>query len=176
LVKTVIKKLVVLCLAAVGAGLLVVSTAPAASAYPDLTCDVSVDRQVVHPGDTFTVTGRTLVAVDSANNPVPSSAIHWTFKWNGVTKHRTGKVVHASFTAPKVSSTRTITLTARNSSPAGECTHDIDIKVQATSVAGPHTGGGLLPNTGGPAFWLLLAAVALLLVGGGTVVRTRRRG
>jgi LPXTG-motif cell wall-anchored protein len=171
-----IKKLAVLCLAALGAGLLVFAGAPAASAYPDLTCDVTVDRQTVLPGETFTATGRVLVAVDSSNNPVPDSAIHWTFTWNGVTKARTGKLVHASFTAPQVTSTRTITLTAKNTSPAGDCVHTIDVKVVAASVAGPTGGGGLLPNTGGPAFWLLLAAVALLLVGGGTVIRTRRRG
>jgi LPXTG-motif cell wall-anchored protein len=171
-----VKKVVVLCLAALGAALLVVGVAPTASAYPDLSCEVTVDHQTLRPGESFTVTGENKVAIDSVGNPVPDSAVHWTFNWNGVTKARTGKLVHASFTAPEVSRTRVIPLTARSTSPAGQCVRHLDIKVLGTSVSPPTGGGGHLPSTGGPAFWLLLAAVALLLVGGGTVLRTRRRG
>jgi LPXTG-motif cell wall-anchored protein len=173
--KKLIKKVVVLCLAALGAALLMVGTAPAASAYPEQTCDVTVDRQVLDPGDSFTVTGKA-AGVDASNQTLPSSAFSWAFSWNGVTKHRTGAVASATFTAPHVTTTRKIRLTARSTSPLGECVRHLDITVVAASVAGPTGGGGLLPSTGGPAFWLLVAAVALLLVGGGTVIRTRRRG
>jgi len=168
------KKLAVLCLAALGAALLVLGTAPAASAYPDMTCDVSLDRQVLNPGDTFTVTGRA-GGVDSKNHTLPSSAFTWTFEWNGETKSRTGAIVTASFTAPQVTHTRTIPLTARSSSVAGECVHHFDIQiVGSTVVAGPHAGNGVMPNTGGPAFWILLAALVLLAGGGGVVVASRR--
>ena len=51
------KKLALFCIAALGAALLVIGTAPVASAYPELTCSVSVDRQVVSPGERFTATG-----------------------------------------------------------------------------------------------------------------------
>lgn len=169
------KKLAVLCIAALGAALLVLGTAPAASAYPDLSCSVSVDRQVVDPGDQFTATGMAS-GVDAKNHTLPSSAFTWTFEWNGVVKHRTGAVASASFTAPQVKHSRTITLTARNSSPAGDCVRHIDVTVRATSVSAPTGGGGPhMPNTGGPAFWLLVAGIVLLLGGGGTVVASRRR-
>ena len=168
------KKLAVLCIAALGAALLVLGTAPAASAYPELTCDVTVDHQVVDPGDSFTATG-TAAGVDSANQTVASSAFGWTFSWNGVTKHRTGAVASATFTAPEVTRSRTIRLTARSTSPAGTCVRHLDITVVGAIVSGPTSGGGGLPSTGGPQFWLLVAGLVLLLGGGGAVVVSRRR-
>lgn len=166
------KKLALLCITALGAALLVLGSAPAASAYPELTCTVSVDRQTVSPGDEFTVTGDNKV-VD--NGQVVESDVTWTFTFNGVTKKRTGAIASATFTAPDVTKTRDFTLTARSASPQGNCERDLVITVLGAQVAGPTPGGGLLPNTGGPMFWLLVGALALLLVGGGTVVATRRR-
>jgi len=177
------KKLAVLCIAALGAALLVLGTAPAASAYPDLTCEVDVSAQAVRPGEAVTVFGHARVATDSQNQPVPPEKITWTFQWNGETQTRTGKDVQASFTAPQVTQSRTITLSARSESPAGTCQKTFDIQVIAPAVAGPkapHGGGNTgddgLPNTGGPAFWILVAALALLLGGGGAVMASRRRG
>jgi LPXTG-motif cell wall-anchored protein len=169
------KKLAVLCVAALGAALLVLGTAPAASAYPELTCSVSVDRQVVSSGERFTATG-TVSGVDAQNDTLPSSAYAWTFRWNGETKHRTGAVVTASFTAPKVRHARTIRLTARTTSAAGDCVRHLDITVRSTSVSAPGGGGsGGMPNTGGPAFWMLVAGLVLVVGGGGVVVGSRRR-
>jgi LPXTG-motif cell wall-anchored protein len=167
------KKLALLCIAALGSALFVLGTAPSASAYPEVTCDVTVDRQVLDPGDSFTATG-TAKAIDDQGNVVDPSNIHWSFRWNGVTKLRTGTPVHATFTAPEVTHTRVITLTARAETPQGPCVHHIDITVIGAEVAGPG-GGGHLPSTGGPAFWIMVAALALLLVGGGTVVVSRKR-
>ena len=166
------KKIAALCIAALGAALLVVGTAPSASAYPELTCDVEVDRQVLSPGDSFTVTGDARVIDENTES---TDDITWTFTWNGVTKKRTGGMVKASFKAPEVSSTRTIRLTARADTPLGPCVHNFDIDVVVASVAGPGPDGddGLLPNTGGPAFWLLVAALLMLLGGGFMVVRKR---
>lgn len=167
------KKLAILCITALGAALLVIGTAPAASAYPELTCTVSVDRQTVNPGDEFTVTGDNKV-VD--NGKIVESSVTWTFTFDGVVKTRTGAVASATFTAPQVSKTRDFTLTARSTSPQGNCERNLVITVLGAQVAGPHPGGGGgLPNTGGPMFWLLVGALALLLVGGGTVAATRRR-
>lgn len=166
------KKLALLCITALGAALLVIGTAPAASAYPELTCTVSVDRQTVNPGDEFTVTGDNKV-VD--NGKIVESSVTWTFTFDGVVKTRTGAVASATFTAPQVNKTRDFTLTARSTSPQGNCERNLVITVLGAQVAGPHAGGGGLPNTGGPMFWLLVGALALLLVGGGTVAATRRR-
>jgi LPXTG-motif cell wall-anchored protein len=166
------KKLAVLCIAALGAALLVLGTAPSASAYPDLGCDVKVDHQRVTPGQQFTVTGKA-DAVDKFNKVVPESQLKWTFRWNGTTVHRVGHLVTATFTAPEVTKTRTIRLTGRVDTPLGPCVRHLDIQVIAPQVSPP--GGGGLPGTGGPAFWLMVAGLLLLLGGGGAVVAGRRR-
>jgi LPXTG-motif cell wall-anchored protein len=166
------KKLAVLCIAALGAALLVFGTTAPASAYPEQTCTVDVDHQVVRPGQQFTATGR-FTGVDKANHPIDPSTVHWTFTWNHVTKLRTGSPVTATFTAPDVKKTRDILLTGRATSVLGDCVHTLNITVVAPKAQAP-TGSGL-PNTGGPAFWILVAALVLLLGGGGAVVAGRRR-
>ena len=165
------KKLAILCVTALGAALLVLGTSPSASAYPDLTCNVTVDRQVLHPGQTVTATG--VITGADTNRPVT-----WSFRWNGVTKDRTGATAHASFKAPKVAHSRVIRLAAEGTASLNgvprTCVHHIDIRVVAVQVSAPSGGSGL-PNTGGPAFWILVAALVLLAAGGGTVVASRRR-
>lgn len=165
------KKLAALCATLLGAALLVLAPAPSASAYPDLSCNLQVDRQTLAPGQQFTAYG-TAKAVDKANQPVPDADLLWTFRWNGVTKHRTGHDTSATFTAPDVTKTRVITLTGRVQTPLGPCVHHIDITVIAPQVEGP---GGGLPGTGGPVLWVLVAGVLLLLGGGGVLVANRRR-
>src|SRR4051812_721617 len=51
------KKLVALCIAARGAALLVLGTARGASASPDLSCKLDVNRSTLHPGNPFTAVG-----------------------------------------------------------------------------------------------------------------------
>src|SRR3954452_19966188 len=140
------KKLAMLCVAALGAALLVLGTTPSASAYPDLTCNAAVDRQVVHPGQTITATG----VITGADSTRP---VTWTFRWNGVTKHRTGATAHASFTAPKVNHTLAIRLAASGTASLNggprTCVQHFDIKVLGPAqVSAPSDDG--LPNTGGP--------------------------
>ena len=176
------KKIAIVCSTVLGVALVLLGTAPSASAYPDLTCNVTVDHQQVHPGETFTATGEAS-GVDAMNKTLPPSAFHWTFTWNGVTQERTGSTVSVSFKAPHVKRTRTITLTARSSSPAGDCVRHIDITVGPTVVSAPGGGhqqghgssSGGLPGTGGPEFWILVAGLVLLLGGGGAVAASRRR-
>ncbi|MGY2872961.1 LPXTG-motif cell wall-anchored protein [Marmoricola sp. URHA0025 HA25] len=168
------KKLAILCLAALGAALLVLGIAPAASAYPELTCQVDVAPQTLRAGHQFTVTGSTPIAVDAQNHQVADADSHWTFTWNGDTKTRTGRTASATFTAPHVTKTRVIVLTARNVNPISTCVKHFDITVIGpTSVSAPHGGSGL-PETGGPTFWLLVAGLVLLLGGGGAVAASRR--
>lgn len=170
------KKLIVVCIAALGAALLVGGLSSPASAYPDLTCQVTVTPQSLRPGEQLTVTGTTPVAVDAHNHQIADADIHWTFSWDGVTKTRTGRTVSATFTAPHVKKSRTITLTARNTNPVSDCVKHFDVTVVGATVLAPHGGGGGLPSTGGPTFWLLVAGLVLLLGGGGAVVSSRRRG
>ena len=169
------KKLAVLCIAALGAALLVFGTAPAASAYPELTCNVDVSPQVLKPGHKFTVTANA-AGVDSTNHAVNPASVQWTFAWNGVTKVRSGSPASVKFTAPQVTKTKVIELTVRSTSAAGDCVRHFDVSVIAAAAAGlPNTGDDGLPNTGGPTFWLLVAGLVLLLGGGGAVVSARRR-
>jgi LPXTG-motif cell wall-anchored protein len=166
------KKLAVLCIAALGAALLVFGTSSPASAYPEQTCTVDVDHQVVKPGQQFTATG-TFTGVDAKNHAIDPATVHWAFTWNHVTKTRTGSPVTATFTAPKVNKTRDILLTGRATSALGDCVRTLNITVIGPKASAP-TGNGL-PNTGGPAFWLLVAGLVLLVGGGGAVVSARRR-
>jgi LPXTG-motif cell wall-anchored protein len=169
------KKLAAICAAVLGATLLVLGTAPSASAYPDLSCNLEVDRQVLAPGQQFTATGTAKITDDQASPTARAAAdadAQWTYKWNGVTKHRTGLVTHATFTAPDVTKTRVIPLSGRVETSLGTCVHHIDITVIAPEVSPPHGG---LPGTGGPVFWLLVAGLVLLLGGGGAVLAGRRR-
>ena len=175
------KKIAIACSTVLGVALLLLGTAPSASAYPELTCNVTVDHQQVHPGERFTATGEAS-GVDAANKTLPPSAFTWTFTWNGETQQRTGSTVSVTFKAPHVKRTRTITLTARSSSAAGDCVRHVDITVGRTAVSAPggghqkaHGSGGGLPGTGGPAFWILVAGLVLLLGGGGAVAASRRR-
>jgi LPXTG-motif cell wall-anchored protein len=168
------KKLAVLCIAALGAALLVFGTAPAASAYPELTCTVDVSPQVLKPGQQFTVTGKA-AGVDSTNHAIDPASVQWTFAWNGVTKTRSGSPASVKFTAPQVTRTKVIPLTVRSTSAAGDCVRHFDVTVLAAAAAAPHAGGSGLPGTGGPTVWLLVAGLVLLLGGGGAVVSARRR-
>jgi hypothetical protein len=182
------KKIAALCIAALGAALLVLTSAPGASAYPDLSCDLSVDRQTVSPGDTFTALG----VVKGADSGKP---VTWTFRWNGETKVEAGATAKATFTAPKSERGQVISLSGEAHATVDgserTCEHHIDVTVTAVasvavsapgggsghSAQGGHGGhGGLLPSTGGPAFWALVGALALLLAGGGALVASRRRG
>jgi LPXTG-motif cell wall-anchored protein len=171
------KKLATLCVAAMVAALLVLGTAPGASAYPDLGCDVTVDRQTVSPGDRFTATG-SLTGADT------TKPVRWTFRWNGVTTVRTGATAKATFTAPKSKKGRVIRLTGEAQASVDgvdrTCTRHLDITVTGVVVSAPGdvagSGSSGLPSTGGPAFWALVAGLALLLAGAGAVVGSRRRG
>ncbi|HEY0902728.1 MAG TPA: LPXTG cell wall anchor domain-containing protein [Marmoricola sp.] len=181
------KKLSILCVAALGAALVAVVGAPTASAYPDRSCTLTVDNQVVASGEHFTATGETTVEAGTTNGEVD-----WTFTFDGVTKKRKGATASARFRAPEVTTSREIPLTGRVVTPDGTCERTIVITVGSSMAAGPQApggdgdgdgvgrdstddgDGGLLPNTGGPGFWLLVAGV-LLLLGGGAVLVTRRR-
>lgn len=189
------KKLALTLGTALGAALIVLGITPTATAYPEQTCSVSVDRQVVQPQEKFTATGKAS-GVDAQGKPLPSSAFRWTFEWNGTTKHGTGATVRVSFRAPKdAGHPQTITLTARSTSSAGDCERHVDITVTSSSVSAPGNGGqgqaghghsghqavagpshgSILPSTGGPAFWMLVAGLVLLVGGGGAVAVSRRR-
>lgn len=164
------KKVLLASAAALVAVLATLGFAPAASAYPELTCNVTVDSQVVYEGEQFTATGTVEEQSDGAD-------IHWVMTFNGETRTGTGTVFAQTFTAPDVSATAKFALTAKVTSPSGTCQHSVDITVLPTGAVVEPPGGseGGLPNTGGPRLIFLIAGVALLVGGTGAVASARRR-
>jgi len=149
-----------------------VGIAPSASAYPELTCNVTVDSQVVNEGDQFTATAE--AAVVESRVSAEGDDISWVMTFHGATRTGTGAVFQQTFTAPAVDATTKFKLTATADTAAGTCTHSVDITVlPGGTVVEPPSGG--LPNTGGPRLAFLIFGVALVLAGGTAVGVARRR-
>lgn len=161
--------------AALLAVMAVLGFAATASAYPEVSINLTVDKQVIHSGESFTATGTS--SVDCA----------WTLEWNGATRTKTAKKIVTSFTGPKVTKSTKIAL-------HGTCVYDtgsttaqraagttwertIVITVLPTDVVSPPVdNGGGLPNTGGPSRLILFGGLGLLLAGATAVTVARRRG
>ncbi len=160
------------------------SLAPAASAYPDVAIDLSVNRQTVYGGEQFTST---------ASSDVDCT---WTVEWNGDTRTSGATTqFQTTFTAPDVTKVTEIPLhgTCAYDAPSAARTNAralagssswsrtivITVLPAGNAVAAPGDAGvgagGDLPNTGGPNFWFLAAGIALLLTGAGAVTVARRR-
>lgn len=152
--------------------------APSASAYPDVSIDLTVNRQTLYGGEQFIATGTSDVACT------------WADEWNGSTHHSGATTLYTTtFTAPDVTQVTkiplhgTCTYTApsalRTGGRAAAATSTwnrtivITVLPPASAVATP--GGADLPNTGGPNFWVLAAGVVLLVTGAGAVFVARRR-
>lgn len=146
-----------------------VATAPTASAYPETTCNLTVDPQTVTEGESFTATGTAAVTGGTGDE-----VISWVMTFNGDTRTGNGAVFVQTFTAPDVDKTTKLKLTAKATTPAGTCQHSVDITVQPTGTIVEPPGGGL-PNTGGPRLAFLVFGAALLLAGATAVGYARRR-
>ncbi len=166
------KKLLMIGLTALVTLFVAIGVAPAASAYPELSCNVEVDAQVVDSGGTFTATG----TAQQSSTDGSSSAADWEMTFDGDV--RTGKAVKFTqkFKAPDVTKTTKVPLTATATLSDGQttCSKTVDITVVAgVAVSGP---GGGLPNTGGPRLALLFAGLGLLLAGGFAIRQSRKDG
>jgi LPXTG-motif cell wall-anchored protein len=154
------------------------SLAPSASAYPELTCNLTVDAQTVYEGDSFTATASAEEIEKAARAAAAGDDISWVMTFHGETRTGSGAVFSQTFTAPAVDTSTKFKLTATASSSIGTCTHTVDITVlplgAVVSPPGEGPGGGL-PNTGGPQFLILVAGVILVLAGGTAAALARRR-
>jgi LPXTG-motif cell wall-anchored protein len=164
-------------------GLVVVlGSAPAAQAYPEVVIDLSAKPTTLYGGETFTATATANVTCD------------WTLEWNGDSrdKAQSDKFV-TTYTAPVVTKVTEIPLhgtcdyllpdgatpvTSRHAArtAAGPLTTwkrtiMITVLPQGSAVSPP---GGDLPNTGGPNLWFLVAGLGLVAVGGVAVARSRK--
>lgn len=176
------KKLMSLCGAALIALLAVAGLAPAAHAYPDVNIDLTVNRQVLYGGETFTATGTSDVTCS------------WHLTWNDVA--RTGQGTDGSpfvttYTAPAVTKVTKIPLhgtctytqpsarkaakAARTAASAATWERTIMITVLPRGSAVSPPAGSDLPNTGGPNVLYFLVGIGLLTMGAGAVVVARHR-
>lgn len=151
-----------------------VGLAPSASAYPEVTCDVTVNAQVLHSGERLVVTA-TAGGTVQAQRAAATSDVTWTITWNGITRHGKGSRFVTKFIAPNVSSSKVLTLESSMTSASGNCVRSLDITVLPQDIVSPPNGGGHLPNTGGPRLLWLLAGLALVILGGGAAFSARRR-
>lgn len=171
------KKTAFILVGLLGALLVTVGFNSAAQAYPEVRIGMTVDRQVLFGGDTFTATATANVTCS------------WDLGWNGTDRTSTGTKVITTFTAPQVTKQVTIDL-------SGTCTYDATEGGSARTVAGTTTwrhripitvmpaasgaaaapsGAADLPNSGGPDQMVLLGGLALLLTGAAAVTVARRR-
>jgi hypothetical protein len=143
-------------------------SSPAAQAYPDVQIDLSVDRQRLYGGETFTATATSNVDCD------------WKLSWDGDTRTSSGLKFVTTYTADEVDEVTRIPLrgtceydapTARGSE-VWQRTIVITVLPRSVDVAGPMAD---LPNTGGPDRVFLVGGVVLLFAGATAVTVARRR-
>lgn len=172
--------LAVLALFVVAGG--VALTSGSASAYPATVCSVSASPHHVVSGGSVTVTGKA------------NKSVSWTFHFgpkgggSGTqTATGSGKTFTHVFTAPTVSSAKSYVVSG-TCTGGGSQSIGISLAPQSASGSGNGSGNGSgsgtagngtgsgsgLPNTGGPALWMLILAVVLVGEGTRRVVRRTR--
>lgn len=169
------KKLATLGVVALVAVLCVLGfSSPAAQAYPDVRIDLSVDRQRLFGGETFTATATANVDCD------------WALGWAGETSTASGREFVTAYVAAEVDEVTRIPL-------RGNCEYDapdargsetwqrslmITVLPRGVQVAGPQVAGPTaadLPTAGGPDRVFLVGGVVLLFAGATAVTVARRR-
>lgn len=168
------KKLIVMGAITLAAMAVALGAAPTASAYPETSCNVTVNAQKVHAGSQLRVTG-TSQETTSSSPRLAAASVHWRATFNGVTKTANATVFHATFAVPSEKVQTQILLTVRAVQPdATDCQKSLNITVlpSGLSVSPP---GDHLPNTGGPRLIFLIAGIVLVLGGAGAVWQSRRR-
>lgn len=135
--------------------------------YEDGICSVSISPTRVVGGQDFTVTVR-------SDSPRDLSV-----SFDGQTRSRDdARELVATFRAPTVSSATTAQVTAT----CGDQSRVASFQILAAAGAASGPGGsgsggsslaGILPNTGGVAWWLLLVGLVAAVVGGAVTVRRR---
>lgn len=169
------KKLIVIgatTLAALGVAL---GVAPSANAYPETSCNVTVDAQKVESGTKLKVEGDSaLVVTDSPRASVAGA--QWRAEFNGVVRTATADHFTTTFPVPKVSTKTVLVLTVQAVMPDATTTCEkmlnITVLPSGTDVVPPDHH---LPNTGGPRLALLFAGIGLVLAGGVAIQQARRR-
>ena len=169
------KKLVAIGVSALAAMFVAAVLAPSAYAYPELTCNLTVDHQVVTAGSTFTATGTAAEVEKAARAAAAGDNVTWLMTWGEQTRTGAGAVFEQTFTAPDVTSQTVIRMVAKATSAAGNCQHALNVTVVPSGAQVSPAGDEVIPNAGGPRLILLIAGVGLV-VAGGFAVRQARKG
>jgi LPXTG-motif cell wall-anchored protein len=173
--------------------------APAAQADADHHFNLAVDRHVVRSGGQFTATARGDVAcnwtlewndvvrhgdarVFATTYTAPEVARTTRIPLHGICFHDQSRVQRSSRHAMTQASvghgaSQLLTVTVP---PGWRREIVITVLPRRSAVSPPsqggpgHGAGGILPNTGGPTFWILLAGLGSLLVGAVAATRSRQ--
>ncbi len=149
-----------------------------AQAYPEASINLTVDRDVLYGGESFTATASS-----------SGTTCSWSLEWDGKVRHgqsSTDNAFTTTYKARKVKKTTKIplhgTCTYTPSSARGAATWQQTIMItvlpRRTAVSPPTAGGGSgtgMPNTGGPNVAFLIGGLVLLLSGATAVTVARRR-
>ncbi len=162
--------------AAIAALLGILGFTGAAQAYPDVQHSLTVDRQVLVGGESFTATAA--ANVDCA----------WDLEWNGQARQGNGTTFQTTYVAPEVTEIEKIDLVgtctyvdpadvaAKAGAASWQQTVAITVRPGVSGVAAPAGGtSGDLPGTGGPNRAVLLSGLVLVLTGATAVAVARRR-
>ncbi len=162
--------------AAIAALLGILGISSSAQAYPDVQHRLTVDRQVVFGGDSFTATASANVDCD------------WNLGWNGQARQGDGAVFETTYVAPQVTAIEQMDLvgvctyeepaseSSRTAAATWEHRITITIRPGANAVAGPvGDNSANLPSTGGPNRAVLMGGLVLVMAGATAVAVARRR-
>ncbi|VXB48807.1 LPXTG cell wall anchor domain-containing protein [Aeromicrobium sp. 9AM] len=141
--------------------------ANSASAYPDQACQISVNKQVVHPGDSLRVTGEFVASPDEG---LP---VHWRVSFNKAVVRKDGSTFSHTFAIPTVQKRTVLRLQASATNGKVTCDPSVDIQVvpRGSNSDSPDAS---LPDTGAPSPLVAILGLLCLAVGA-TALRLGRR-
>lgn len=176
------KKFVSIGLGALSVLVLALGLVPPAQAYPELSCNVTVNAQRVASGDVLKVHATSQQFTTEAK--AAADAVSWRAVFDGVVRTARSSTFDTSFDVPTFAEPTTRRLVVRAVMPDSttSCERSLDIAAGVAAddvVAGPGGDNGVagenLPNTGGPRLIFLILGVGLV-VAGGAAVRQSRKG
>jgi hypothetical protein len=143
--------------------------ANSASAYPDESCQISVNKQVVHPGDSLHVTGAFIPSRDDG------LTVHWRVSFNKAVVRKVGSTFSHTFAIPAVQKRTVLRLHASATNGEVTCDPSVDIQVVPRgSNSGSDSPDSSLPDTGAPSPRFAILGLLCLAVGA-TALRFGRR-
>ena len=155
-----------------------VGLAPSASAYPETTCNTTVDAQTVVSEGKIHVHGTVEVVVtdDGLGRKAAGNTVHWTATFNGETRTADENTFDTTFDVPKVTKKTTFVLHVEAIMPDEKttCQRNLNITVEPSGSVSPPGHHPHLPDTGGPRMLLLLAGLGLVAVGALSIRLSRR--